>query len=241
MAAQRGQCEAEPASDWTDVAGVNIFSYLGSRILHPPRRLSVLQKRVIGADGKLLKCPEGSSSSVLLKKERSECYLTHRCLEGSKFPSGFSVLLCLHRCLGLCVGSIHSLWCPSVQNWKECPKSNGVELSSWHRSPCSPCRLRLCASLISGLLSLIICSGHWFLTCLLRRVLIIQCFGTDISFFLNLNVPCSCFCLSHSVGCNTCKQALTTHFRCSARAVPVQWAPELALCDSPRPAHQKGS
>lgn len=46
----------EPVSDLTDVAGVNTFPYLGSWILHPPRRLSVLQKRVIGADGKLLKC-----------------------------------------------------------------------------------------------------------------------------------------------------------------------------------------
>lgn len=68
MAAQRGQCEAGPASDWTDAAGVNIFPYLGSWILHSPGRLSVLPKRVISADGKLLKCPEGSSSSVPLKR-----------------------------------------------------------------------------------------------------------------------------------------------------------------------------
>lgn len=91
-----------------------MFPCLGSWILHPPRRLSVLQKRVIGTDGKLLKCPEGSSSSVLLKKGRFVCCLTHRCLEGSKLPSGFSVLLCFNRCLGLYVGSSHSLWYPSV-------------------------------------------------------------------------------------------------------------------------------
>lgn len=74
MCLHRVQCEAEPANDWTDVAGVNMFPYLGSWILHPPRRLSVLQKRVIGTDGKLLKCPEGSSSSALLKK--GECALS---------------------------------------------------------------------------------------------------------------------------------------------------------------------
>lgn len=66
-----------------------MFPYLPSWIWHPPRRPSVLQKkRVTGPDGKLLKCPEGSSSSVLLKKGRRVWELTHRCLEGSKLPWG---------------------------------------------------------------------------------------------------------------------------------------------------------
>lgn len=80
-----------------------MFPYLGSWVVHPPRRRSVLQKRVIGTDGKLLKCPEGSSSSVLLKKGRRVRALTHRCLGGSKLPSGFPFLLCSNRCLGLYV------------------------------------------------------------------------------------------------------------------------------------------
>lgn len=178
--AQNVQCEAEPANDRTDVAGVNMFPYLGSWVVHPPRRLSVLQKRVIGTDGKLLKCPEGSSSSVLLKKGRSVRYLTHRCLESSKLPSGFPVLLCLNRCLGLYVEVSTPYGVQVFKIGKWVPMSKEVEFSSWHTSPCRPCKLRLWPLFVSELLSLIIFSGHWILAFLLCRVLTVQCFfGTD--------------------------------------------------------------
>lgn len=106
------QCE-EPGNAETDAAGVNSFliSVPGFYILLED---SVLQTRVIGTDGKLPECPEGSSSSVFRKKGRFDCCRTHRCLEASKLPSGFSVLPCFNRCLGLYVGCIRSLWCPSV-------------------------------------------------------------------------------------------------------------------------------
>lgn len=189
-----------------------MFPYLGFCSLHPPRRLSVLQKRVISTDGKLLKCPEGSSSSVLLKKGRFACCLPHRCLEGSKLLSDFSVLLCFNRCLGFNVGSIRSLWCPSVWNWKVCPKSKGwsralgtlayteqgMESSSWHTSLHSHCKLKLWAFFLS------LGCWHWYFllvtgSFLICRVLWVHLFDMNTSVLLSLNVHCSCFWFSEPV------------------------------------------
>lgn len=49
------------------------------------------EKKVICADGKLLKCPEGSNSSVPVKTGRISHRLTHRCLEHSKSEAGSAV------------------------------------------------------------------------------------------------------------------------------------------------------
>lgn len=51
----------------------------------------MLRKKVICADGKLLKCPEGSNSSVLVKTGRISHRLTHRCLEHSESEAGSAV------------------------------------------------------------------------------------------------------------------------------------------------------
>lgn len=62
------------------------------------------------ADGKLLKCPEGSNSSALVKTGRISHRLTHRCLERSELEAGSAERLCSSRCLRSCAGNMQALF-----------------------------------------------------------------------------------------------------------------------------------
>lgn len=106
-------------------------------------------------------------------KEGEECALSDSQVFGRlQITFRFSRFTLLEQMSWVICGSIYSLWCPSVQNGKEGPLSKEVEFSSWHRSPCRLCKLRLWPPFVSALLSLIIFSGHWILTFLLCRVFI---------------------------------------------------------------------
>lgn len=168
-----------------------MFPYLGSWLLHPPRRLSVLQKRVISTDGKLLKCPEGSSSSVLLKTGRSVHYLTHRCLEGSKLPSGFQFYFAWTDVLGyiLEVSTPYGVQVfktgkcvPGARGWSRTVGTRApLVLPDWRSEPLLSlgCCYWLFA-LVTG--SLLFCSAEFFLD---------SVSGSNTSLLLNHKAPCS--------------------------------------------------
>lgn len=174
MPAQKVQCEVEPASDWTDVAGVNIFPYLGTWVLHRPRRLSVLQKRVIGTDGKLLKHPEGSSSSVLSKSGRSVIRLTG-VWKAPNYLQVFQFYFAYTAVLGYVLEVSTPYGVQVFKIGKSVPRARGW---SWALGVWAPAVLTNWGSrpLVFGLLPLIIFSGHWLLTVLLCKVRIVQCF-----------------------------------------------------------------
>jgi len=93
------------------------------------------EKKVICADGKPLKCPEGSNSSVLVKTGRISHHLTHRCLERSELEAGSAEPLCLSRCLRLCAGNTQALlpvMSKRLRTLGELPRARRWGETFWH-------------------------------------------------------------------------------------------------------------
>lgn len=111
-----------------------MFPYLGSWLLHPPRRLSVLQKRVISTDGKLLKCPEGSSSSAL--KDGEECALSDSQVFGRlQITFRFFSFTLLEQMSWVIYWKSPLLMVSKCLKLASVSQEQGAESNRWHASP----------------------------------------------------------------------------------------------------------
>lgn len=159
-------------------------------------------KEVICADGKLLKCPEGSNSSVLVKTGRICRRLTHRCLERSALEAGSAVLLCSSRCLGSHVGRTQALFL-LMSKWLrplgELPGARRWGETFWHvvHTVITNWGSGLLLSLGCCSLFLTHCtaSGHCLAACLPIVVLIIHSLLAQNNYFLHSARSSSCLSL----------------------------------------------
>lgn len=160
------------------------------------------KKKVICADGKLLKCPEGSNSSVLVKTGRISHRLTHRCLEHSELEAGSAVPLCLSRWLRSCVGNTQALFLV-MSKWLrtlgELPGARRWGETFWHvvHTVITNWGSGLLLSLGCCSLFLTHCaaSGHCLAACLPIVVLIIHSLLAQDDYFLHSARSSSCLSL----------------------------------------------